>query len=151
MHIWVDADACPVAVRDILFRAARRTGTELTFIANHPLKMPADSHITFMQVASGFDIADDEIASRVTAGDLVISADIPLASQVIERGALCLSPRGELLDKGNIAARLSMRDFMDTLRSSGVETGGHKSFNQRDRMEFANQLDRILQTRTNRG
>lgn len=146
MQIWVDADACPVAIRDILFRAARRTGIALTFIANHPLKMPADNNINFMQVASGFDIADDEIASRVGAGDLVISADIPLANAIIDKGALCLSPRGELLDKSNIAARLTMRDFMDTLRSSGVETGGQKTFNQRDRMEFANQLDRLLQT-----
>jgi hypothetical protein len=146
LQIWVDADACPVAIRDILFRAARRTGIALTFIANHPLKMPADNNINFMQVASGFDIADDEIASRVGAGDLVISADIPLANAIIDKGALCLSPRGELLDKSNIAARLTMRDFMDTLRSSGVETGGQKTFNQRDRMEFANQLDRLLQT-----
>lgn len=145
MHIWVDADACPTVIREILFRAARRTQIPLTFIANHPLKMPADSHIRFMQVGSGFDKADDEIASRVTAGDLVISADIPLASSVIGQGALCLSPRGELLDKSNIAARLTMRDFMDTLRSSGVETGGHKTFSQRDQQQFANQLDKILQ------
>jgi hypothetical protein len=145
MHIWVDADACPAAVREILFRASRRTQVSLTFIANHPLKMPPDSHINFKQVAAGFDKADDEIASLVTRGDLVISADIPLASAVIERGALCLSPRGELLDKQNIAARLTMRDFMDTLRSSGVDTGGHKTFNQRDRQQFANQLDSILQ------
>jgi len=146
LQIWVDADACPVAIREILFRAARRTGITLTFIANHPLKMPADANINFMQVASGFDIADDEIADRVKAGDLVISADIPLANAVIDKDALCLSPRGELLDKSNIAARLTMRDFMNTLRSSGVETGGQKTFNQRDRMEFANQLDRLLQT-----
>lgn len=145
MHIWVDADACPTVVREILFRAARRTGLSVTFIANHPLKMPADSQITFKQVTAGFDKADDEIAALVNKGDLVISADIPLANQVIERGALCLSPRGELLDKSNIAARLSMRDFMDTLRSSGVETGGQKPLNQRDRQQFANQLDRILQ------
>lgn len=147
MHIWVDADACPSVIREILFRAARRTRVPLTFIANHPLKMPADSHIRFMQVSSGFDKADDEIAGRVAAGDLVISADIPLANSVIEQGALCLSPRGELLDKGNIAARLTMRDFMDTLRSSGVETGGHKSFSQRDQQQFANQLDKLLQQR----
>lgn len=144
MQIWVDADACPVAIREILFRAARRTGLTLTFIANHPLKMPADSHITFMQVGSGFDMADEEIAGRVLAGDLVISADIPLAKAVIEKGAVCLSPRGELLDKRNIDARLSMRDFMDTLRSSGVETGGQKTFHQRDKQQFANQLDRLL-------
>jgi hypothetical protein len=147
MHIWVDADACPTVIREILFRAARRTQVPLTFIANHPLKMPADSHIRFIQVSSGFDKADDEIADRVAAGDLVISADIPLANSVIEQGALCLSPRGELLDKGNIAARLTMRDFMDTLRSSGVETGGHKSFSQRDQQQFANQLDKLLQQR----
>ncbi len=144
MHIWVDADACPGPVREILFRASRRTGLPLTFIANHPLKMPADSQITFKQVTAGFDKADDEIAGLVRPGDLVISADIPLASTVIERGALCLSPRGELLDKSNIAARLSMRDFMDTLRSSGVDTGGQKTFHQRDRQQFANTLDRII-------
>lgn len=144
MHIWVDADACPGPVREILFRASRRTSLPLTFIANHPLKMPADSQITFKQVTAGFDKADDEIAGLVRPGDLVISADIPLASTVIERGALCLSPRGELLDKSNIAARLSMRDFMDTLRSSGVDTGGQKTFHQRDRQQFANILDRII-------
>jgi hypothetical protein len=144
VHIWVDADACPGPVREILFRASRRTGLPLTFIANHPLKMPADSQITFKQVTAGFDKADDEIAGLVRPGDLVISADIPLASTVIERGALCLSPRGELLDKSNIAARLSMRDFMDTLRSSGVDTGGQKTFHQRDRQQFANTLDRII-------
>jgi uncharacterized protein len=144
MHIWVDADACPGPIREILFRASRRTGIALTFIANHPLKMPADSQINFIQVTAGFDKADEEIALLVHRGDLVISADIPLASAVIERGALCLSPRGELLDKGNIAARLSMRNFMDTLRSSGVDTGGHKTFHQRDRQQFARQLDRIL-------
>jgi hypothetical protein len=147
MQIWVDADACPSVIREILFRAARRTQIPLTFIANHPLMMPADSHIRFIQVSSGFDKADDEIASRVRAGDLVISADIPLASSVIQQGALCLSPRGELLDKGNIAARLTLRDFMDTLRSSGVETGGHKTFSQRDQQQFANQLDKLLQKR----
>lgn len=148
MHIWVDADACPVVIREILFRAAQRTGLSMTLIANHPLKIPPSPLIQFMQVSHGFDVADNEIVDRVTAGDLVISADIPLAADIIAKGAWCLSPRGELFDKSNIAARLSMRDFMDTLRSSGVDTGGHKSFSHKDRLNFANQLDKLLQSAT---
>lgn len=146
MHIWVDADACPAVIKEILIRASRRTLLPLTFIANHAIKVPADNQIQFIQVASGFDMADNEIASRVQAKDLVITADIPLANDVIDRGGICLSPRGELMDKSNIAARLTMRNFMDTMRSSGVDTGGQNAFNHRDRMQFANQLDKIIQS-----
>ncbi|BDZ74812.1 MULTISPECIES: YaiI/YqxD family protein [Methylophaga] len=146
MHIWVDADACPAVIKEILIRASRRTSLPLTFIANHAIKVPADNQIQFIQVASGFDMADDEIARRVQMKDLVITADIPLANDVIDRGGICLSPRGELMDKSNIAARLTMRNFMDTMRSSGVDTGGQNAFNHRDRMQFANQLDKIIQS-----
>lgn len=146
MHIWVDADACPAVIKEILIRASRRTSLPLTFIANHAIKVPADNQIQFIQVASGFDMADNEIASRVQAKDLVITADIPLANDVIDRDGICLSPRGELMDKSNIAARLTMRNFMDTMRSSGVDTGGQNAFNHRDRMQFANQLDKIIQS-----
>ncbi|WP_330110145.1 YaiI/YqxD family protein [Methylophaga thalassica] len=146
MHIWVDADACPAVIKEILIRASRRTSLPLTFIANHAIKVPADNQIQFIQVASGFDMADNEIASRVQVKDLVITADIPLANDVIDRGGICLSPRGELMDKSNIAARLTMRNFMDTMRSSGVDTGGQNAFNHRDRMQFANQLDKIIQS-----
>ncbi|EGL53141.1 hypothetical protein MAMP_00425 [Methylophaga aminisulfidivorans MP] len=146
MHIWVDADACPAVIKEILIRASRRTSLPLTFIANHAIKVPADNQIQFIQVASGFDMADNEIASRVQTKDLVITADIPLANDVIDRGGICLSPRGELMDKSNIAARLTMRNFMDTMRSSGVDTGGQNAFNHRDRMQFANQLDKIIQS-----
>lgn len=144
MNIWVDADACPNVIKDILFRAAQRTGLPLTLIANHVLKVPPAENIRFIQVPHGFDVADSEIVDRVVQGDIVISADIPLASEVISKGALCLSPRGELLNKGNIAARLSMRDFMETMRSSGEDIGGPKAISQRDRQAFANQLDKLL-------
>lgn len=144
MHIWVDADALPAVIKDILFRASQRGSHQLTLIANHPIQAHPSPLIQFMQVSSGFDQADNEIIQRVNAGDLVISADIPLASSVIDKGAICLSPRGELLDKSNISARLAMRDFMDTLRSSGVDTGGQKKFSHKDRLVFANQLDKIL-------
>lgn len=144
MNIWVDADACPVVIKDILFRAARRTGVQTTFLANHPIRVPASPNIAFMQVPQGFDVADNEIVKRVQANDLVVTADIPLAAEVIEKGAVALSPRGELHTSDNIRARLNMRDFMDTLRSSGVDTGGPPALNQSDRMAFANHLDKIL-------
>ncbi len=144
MNIWVDADACPVVIKDILFRAAKRTGVQLTLVANQPVSIPASPHIKFIQVAHGFDVADNEIVKRVSSGDLVITADIPLAADVIEKGSCALNPRGELYTVDNIKARLSMRDFMDTLRSSGVDTGGPAAFNQSDRQNFANHLDKIL-------
>ena len=145
MKIWVDADACPVVVKEILFRAAERTGVQLTLVANQALSTPSASNITSVQVPKGFDVADDEIVKRVEAGDLVITSDIPLAAEVIEKDAHALSPRGELHTRENIGATLNMRDFMDTMRSSGVEmSGGPAAFSQRDKQEFANNLDRLL-------
>ena len=144
MQIWVDADACPRPVKDILYRAATRTGITVTLVANQMLTVPRSPHIRMVQVAHGFDVADNEIVQRIAAGDLLVTADIPLAAQAIARGAEVLTPRGEAYDKDSIAAALSMRDFMDTLRSSGVETGGPPSFNQGDSHAFARQLDRML-------
>jgi uncharacterized protein YaiI (UPF0178 family) len=145
MKIWVDADACPVVVKEILFRAANRTGVELTLVANQSLSTPPSPNIKSLQVPRGFDVADDEIVKRVNEGDLVITSDIPLAAEVIDKGGHALSPRGEMFTTENIRARLNMRDFLDTMRSSGVETGGGPSaFSQRDKQEFANNLDRLL-------
>jgi uncharacterized protein YaiI (UPF0178 family) len=152
MKIWVDADACPGVVKEILFRAARRTGVAVTLVANQPLNTPSLRHVTALQVPGGFDKADDEIVRRLAAGDLVITADIPLAAEVIGAGGQALSPRGELFTKENIGARLNMRDFLDTMRASGVDTsGGPAAFSQRDRQTFANQLDRLLAQHTARG
>lgn len=144
MKIWVDADACPVVIKDILFRAAERTGVQLTLVANQPVRTPPSRYIKSIQVASGFDVADNEIVKRLGAGDLVITGDIPLAADVIEKEGYALSPRGELYTADNIRARLNMRDFMDTLRASGVDTGGPPALNQSDRKSFANELDKIL-------
>jgi uncharacterized protein YaiI (UPF0178 family) len=145
MKIWVDADACPIVAREILFRAADRTGVRLTLVANQPMNTPASENIDALQVPSGFDVADDEIVKRLSAGDLVITSDIPLAAEVIEKGGHALSPRGEMHTKENIGAKLNMRDFMDTMRSSGVEMGGGPSaYSQRDKQDFANALDRFL-------
>jgi uncharacterized protein YaiI (UPF0178 family) len=145
MKIWVDADACPVVVKEILFRAADRTGVPLTLVANQPLSAPPSPNIKTVQVPRGFDVADDEIVKRADAGDLVITSDIPLAAEVIEKGAHALSPRGEMFTTENIRARLNMRDFLDTMRSSGVQVdGGPTAFSQRDKQEFANNLDRFL-------
>lgn len=145
MKIWIDADACPVVAKEILFRAAERTGVQLTLVANQPMTVPAAANITSVQVPSGFDVADDEIVKRLDAGDLVITSDIPLAAEVIAKGGHALTPRGELHTKENIGAKLNMRDFMDTMRSSGVEmSGGPAAYSQRDKQEFANNLDRFL-------
>ncbi len=144
MAIWVDADACPKPIKDILFRAAIRTQCELTLIANQMLSVPKSPHIRSVQVPKGFDVADDEIVQRVQVGDLVITADIPLAAEVIAKGAQVITPRGEPYDAGSIAAALTMRNFMDTLRSSGVDTGGPAAFNASDQREFARELDRYL-------
>lgn len=150
MRIWVDADACPAVIKDILFRAANRTGTSVTLVANQPLQVPASEFIRTVQVSSGFDVADNEIVKRMAPGDLVITADIPLAAEAIAKGGFALNPRGELYTKDNVRARLNMRDFMDTLRASGVNTGGPAAINQRDRQEFGNSLDRFL-SRHSRG
>ncbi|WP_404343346.1 YaiI/YqxD family protein [Pseudoalteromonas mariniglutinosa] len=145
MKIWVDADACPVVIKDILFRAAERTQTDTILVANHAMRIPPSKYITRLQVASGFDVADNEIVKRVAVGDLVITGDIPLAAEVIEKDAQALNPRGELYTPENIRARLNVRDFMDTMRSSGVEMGGGPPpLSQADRQNFANNLDRIL-------
>ncbi|HEY8569454.1 YaiI/YqxD family protein [Microbulbifer sp.] len=142
--IWVDADACPTAMKEILFRAAERTQTELTLVANQFIRVPPSPFIRSLQVSSGFDVADNEIAQRCEAGDLVITADLPLAADVIDKGATALNPRGEKYTKANIRARLNMRDFMETLRSSGVHTGGPPPLGQQERKAFADQLDRWL-------
>jgi uncharacterized protein YaiI (UPF0178 family) len=145
MTIWVDADACPVVIREILFRAAKRTGVQLTLVANQPMNTPASPNIKALQVAQGFDVADNEIVKRTQADDLVITSDIPLAAEVIEKGGHALSPRGELFTTENIRSRLNMRDFLDTMRSSGVDTGGGPAaFSQRDKQQFANKLDQYL-------
>ncbi len=144
MNIWVDADACPLVIREILFKAAQRTGVPVTFVANQPVNVPPSTLIHTIQVAPGFDVADNEIVRRLSAGDLVITSDIPLAAEVIAAGGSALSPRGELHTKENIRARLNMRDFMDTMRASGIHTGGPPPLSQGDRRAFAGHLDRLL-------
>jgi uncharacterized protein YaiI (UPF0178 family) len=144
MKIWVDADACPVVVKEILFRAADRTGVFTTLVANQFLKTPKSKNIGFLQVGSGFDVADDEIVRQVELGDLVITSDIPLASEVIDKQGFALSPRGELFTRENIRGRLNIRDFLDTMRSSGVNTGGPPAPTKQDRKAFADQLDKLL-------
>ena len=147
MHIWVDADACPGVIKEILYRVAQRTRLPLTLVANQWLKTPPYPGIKAVQVPKGFDVADNYIAEQAVAGDLVITADIPLAAAAIDKGALALNPRGELYSKENIQQALTMRNFMDSLRSSGVDTGGPPAFSQADRQAFANQLDRLLAKR----
>mgnify|MGYP003384291595 CR=1 FL=1 len=144
MKIWVDADSCPVVIKDILFKAAERTKITITLVANHHIRIPPSKVIHFMQVSAGFDIADDEIVKRVEKNDLVITSDIPLADEVITKSGIVLSSRGELFTKENIKSRLNIRDFMDTMRASGVQTGGPTPLNQGDRQAFANHLDTIL-------
>ena len=144
MKIWIDGDACPNAIKDILFRAAERTGISLTLVANHIVKVPPSRHISFLRVASGFDVADNEIVKRLAPGDLVITGDIPLAAEIIENRGQALNPRGELYTRDNIKARLTMRDLMESLRSSGIESGGQAPLNHSDRKAFADQLDKII-------
>lgn len=144
MKIWVDADACPKVIKDILYRAAQRKQISLVLVANHYLQTPSSAYITSLKVEQGFDVADKHIANTVEVGDLVITADIPLAAAVIEKGAVALNPRGELYTVNNIQQRLSMRNFMEEMRSTGQISGGPAAISQSDRREFANQLDRIL-------
>lgn len=144
MHIWVDADACPVVIKEILFRAAERTGLSMTLVANQELRVPEADNIDSLRVAAGFDVADNEIVRRLEKGDLVITADIPLAAEVIEHGGQALNPRGELYSPDTIKSKLAMRDFMDTLRSGGVITGGPSALGQKDRKLFAAALDKLL-------
>lgn len=144
MQIWVDADACPKVIKDILFRAAERLRVPLTLVANHALRTPPSRYIKTIQVPSGFDVADNQIVKQLEAGDLVITADIPLAAEVIAKQGHALNPRGELYSEDNIGERLAMRNFMTELRDSGVNTGGPASLSQTERQAFANQLDRFL-------
>ncbi len=145
MMVWVDADACPRVIREILFKAAQRVGVRLTLVANHAIQVPPSPLLSMLQVQKGFDVADDLIAQRVEAGDLVITSDIPLAAEVIEKGGGVISPRGEQFTANNIRQRLNMRDFMDTMRSSSVEVGGGPPpLGPRDKQQFANALDRYL-------
>lgn len=143
-QIWVDADACPNVIKEILFRAADRASVAVILVANQAIAVPPSPYIRTVQVSAGFDVADNYIVQQAEAGDLVITADIPLAAEAIEKGCTALNPRGELYTEENIRQRLNMRDFMETLRGSGIDTGGPPAFRQQDRMAFANQLDRFL-------
>jgi uncharacterized protein YaiI (UPF0178 family) len=144
VEIWVDADACPVVIKEILFRASMRTGVRSTLVANQSIRIPASPHLRTSQVQSGFDVADNEIVRRCSTGDLVVTADIPLAAEVIAKGAVALSPRGELYSADDIRARVTMRDFLDNLRASGIHTGGPPALAQGDRKRFADRLDTFL-------
>lgn len=144
MRIWVDADACPNPIKEILFRAADRTRMSMTLVANKPVRVPASPHLRFLQVDAGFDAADRKIVELLQSGDLVITADLPLAAAVIEKGGIALNPRGELYTAENVRERLSMRNFMDELRGGGLVTGGPSPLDARDRQAFASQLDRLL-------
>ena len=148
MNIWVDADACPKVIKDILFRAANRTKIALTLIANQTLAVPPSPYIRSVQVSAGFDVADNEIVKRVVAGDLVITSDLPLAAEVIEKGGYVLSHRGEWYSAANIRPLLNMRDFMDNLRASGIQTGGPPPMSQSEQKAFAGHLDRFLASRS---
>ena len=147
MKIWVDADACPKPIKDILFRLAERKEIVVTFVANQRLRLVESPFVHLIQVGSGTNIADDEIVNKCEDGDLIITADIPLAARVVAKGAQALDPRGKIYDKNNIGQLLDMRNFMDELRGSGIETGGPSGFGQKDRFKFANELDRFVAQR----
>lgn len=144
MLIWIDADACPNMIKEIVFRASMRLKIDTVLVANQPMRLPPSPYIRAVQVASGFDVADKHIVDSMTAGDLVITADIPLAAHVIEKGGLALNPRGELYTKENVRERLSLRNFMDELRGGGVNTGGPAALGAKDKQAFANGLDATL-------
>ena len=144
MHIWVDADACPGPIKDILFRVAERLKLPLTLVANKPLRTPPSPYIRAIQVPQGFDVADERIAAEVAAGDLVVTADIPLAAAVIAKGGTVIDPRGEQFSTENIQERLALRNFMEQQRAAGVQTGGPAPFSARDQKAFADRLDRLL-------
>jgi len=144
MHIWVDADACPLLIKEILYRVAIRTQTPVILVANQMLRVPASSWVRAQQVPAGFDVADQAIVDAAQAGDIVVTADVPLAALVVQKQAWVLDPRGDLIDHHTIEARLTMRNFMEELRGSGVDTGGPKAFTPKDARAFANQLDRLL-------
>lgn len=147
MTIWVDADACPAVVKTVLCRAAERTQTDCVFVANQPITLPGSRYLRSLRVAAGFDVADNEIVKRVMTGDLVVTGDIPLADEVITKGAEVINNRGESLTHDNIKARLNIRDFMDSMRASGIQSGGPKPYNDKDKQAFANALDRYLARR----
>jgi len=151
MQIWVDADACPAVIKDMLYRVADREKLQVVLVANRPLRTPPSPWIRSIQVARGFDVADDHIASAMAVGDLVVTADIPLAAAVVERGGYALNPRGEFYSRDNVRELLDLRNFMEGLRASGVETGGPPAFSHADRQSFANQLDRFITRSTQRG
>ncbi|EAT14259.1 YaiI/YqxD family protein [Desulfuromonas acetoxidans] len=144
MTIWVDADACPRVIKEILYRAAQKRQIQLILVANQPLRVPASPHISSRLVGAGFDVADEQIVEWLVEGDLVITADIPLAAAVLKKGGHAINPRGELYDVDTIQERLAMRNMMDELRGVGVETSGPAAFSAADRTAFANQLDRFL-------
>jgi uncharacterized protein YaiI (UPF0178 family) len=144
MQIWIDADACPKPVKEIVFRAAARTSTQVTLVANQPLSVPPSPLIRAIQVSSGFDVADNYIVETAVSGDLLVTADIPLAAEAVAKGLIVVNPRGEEYTRENVRQRLNMRDFMETLRSSGINSGGPAPYSQQDRQAFANSLDRLL-------
>ncbi len=144
MRMWIDADACPGVIKEVLYRAAERVGVDLTLVANQPLRVPASPYIRAIQVPGGVDVADRHIAEQAEPGDLIVTADIPLAAAVVAKGAVALSPRGELYTEDNIRERVAMRDLVDALRASGIVTGGPPALSTRDRQAFANQLDKWL-------
>ncbi len=144
MDIWVDADACPVVIKDLLYRIAQRTQIKVTLVANKSLKIPKSQFIKLLVVPPGFDVADNEIVKLMQKGDLVITADIPLAAEVVDKEGLALNPRGELYTKDNIGARLSTRDLMESLRSSGIETKGPSPMGQKDKQLFSNTIDKLI-------
>ncbi len=148
MQIWVDADACPVVIREILFRAAERTGVQMTLVANKPVRLPIAPNLRFLQVPQGFDAADRRIVELMARDDLVVTADVPLAAAAIDKGGVALDPRGELYTKENVRERLSVRNFLDELRSGGVNTGGPPALSQKERHLFANRLDAWLAKRS---
>ncbi|WP_380181818.1 YaiI/YqxD family protein [Kalamiella sp. sgz302252] len=150
MPVWVDADACPKVIKEVLYRAAEREQIVVTLVANQALSVPPSRFLRTLRVPAGFDVADNEIVRRAQAGDLVITADIPLAAEVMEKGAVALNPRGERYSEATIKERLTMRDFMDTMRASGVQTGGPAALSQRDRQQFANELDKWLLAQRNK-
>ena len=145
MKIWVDADACPVPVREILFRAAQRTQVECVLVANSAIRIPRGPWVKMLQVPAGFDVADNEIVKCVQSGDLVVTSDIPLAAEILAKQAYALSPRGERYNSSTIKSLLSVRDLLDTLRGSGIQAGGQSAYRQADRKAFVDQLDKILQ------
>jgi uncharacterized protein YaiI (UPF0178 family) len=146
MQIWVDADACPKVIKEILYRAAERAKVRVTLVANHALRTPPSDYVSAVQVSGGFDVADEQILARINPGDLVVTADIPLAAAVIEKRAHALNPRGERYTEDTVRQRLVMRDLMDELRGSGIQTGGPPPIGPRERKAFADELDRLLAT-----